>query len=74
MGQAFLTAPSENHSSSKERVISQENGFLVWDGYWLLPLRTKSGDVVTGILGLAAHPSRAHVDLNDTERAGLEAP
>jgi hypothetical protein len=67
-----LTAPSGNHPSSKERVISRENGFLVWDGYWLLPLRTKSGDVVTGVLGLAAHPSRAHIDLNEEERAGLD--
>ena len=65
-----LTRPPENGHPSEERVLCQEEDFFVWDGYWLLPLRTKSGEVVTGILGLAARAD--HIDLNDEERDGLD--
>jgi hypothetical protein len=64
-----LTELSENGRQSKERTLRQENGFFVWDGYWLLPLRTKAGDVVTGVLGLAARAP--YIDLTDEEQAGL---
>jgi len=65
-----LTRASNNGRSPTERVLRQEKGFFVWDGYWLLPLHTQADDGVTGVLGLAARaPS---IDLNEEEHAGLE--
>ena len=50
--------------------LQQHGRFFTWDGYWLLPLHTRSGDTVTGILGLAA---RADVpDFTIDEEEGLE--
>lgn len=60
----------ENGRQSKKRELRQENGFFVWDGYWLLPLHTQAGDVVTGVLGLTARAQR--IDLSEEEKAGLE--
>jgi hypothetical protein len=65
-----LTGPPEDGRQSKARVLRQENGFFVWDGYWLLPLRTQADDVVTGILGLAARAP--HIDLTEEEQASLD--
>jgi hypothetical protein len=65
-----LTSPPDNGRQGAERVLRQENGFFVWDGYWLLPLRTQADDGVTGVLGLAARA--LYIDLSDEERSGLE--
>ena len=67
--QALTEAP-ENGRSQAERLLRQENGFFVWDGYWLLPLRTQTNDGLTGVLGLAA--PAPYVDLSEEERTGLE--
>jgi len=65
-----LTAAPTNGRSGTERVLRQEKGFFVWDGYWLLPLHTQADDGVTGVLGLAARAPT--VDLDEEEQSGLE--
>jgi hypothetical protein len=65
-----LTEPLGNGGSEKQRLVRQESGFFVWDGYWLLLLRTKANDGVMGVLGLAARSP--HVDLSEEERASLD--
>jgi hypothetical protein len=65
-----LTDGPENGRLEPQRELRQENGFFVWDGYWLLPLRTQAGDVVTGILGLAARASMS--ELSEEEHSGLD--
>jgi hypothetical protein len=65
-----LTASPDGSPSSQKRVLRQEHGFFVWDGYWLLPLRTQSDNGVTGVLGLAARSP--NIDLSDEERRGLD--
>lgn len=65
-----LTGSPDNGRSRKKRALSQENGFFLWDGYWLRPLRTQANDEVTGVLGLAARSS--HIDLSEEEEAGLD--
>lgn len=50
--------------------LQREDGFFVWDGYWLLPLRIQDEGVVTGVLGLAA---RSPVpDFSQDEEAGID--
>ncbi len=44
--------------------------FFLWDGFWLRPLRSKAGDVVTGVLGLSARAPRP--DFTPEEQADLE--
>jgi hypothetical protein len=39
------------------RVFELENDFIVWDGYWLIPLRARDGNEVLGVMGLAARTS-----------------
>lgn len=65
-----LTEPKDNGHASGDRVLRQENGFFVWDGYWLLPLRTQSHDEVTGVLGLAALGPQ--ITISGEEREGLQ--
>jgi hypothetical protein len=61
----------DNGRSRKERTLRQENGFFIWDGFWLLPLRTQADDgVTTGVLGLAARSP--NIELSEEERAGLD--
>lgn len=50
------------HQISREEVANfpipeaaktlQQDGFLVWNNYWIAPIRDKSGDVLLGLLGL----------------------
>ncbi|MEA3459731.1 MAG: hypothetical protein U9R11_03500, partial [Chloroflexota bacterium] len=47
----------------------QNSDFVVHEGYWLLPLRTKAGDVTLGILGVEARC--AEPDLTEEERESL---
>jgi hypothetical protein len=64
-----LIEPADNGGWPTQRVLRPENGFFVWDGYWLRPLRTQADDEVTGVLGLAARASI--IDLSEEEHAGL---
>jgi hypothetical protein len=43
--------------------------FFVWDGYWLFPLRTRSGKSLLGILGLTARTPEP--DLSEEEEEGV---
>jgi hypothetical protein len=43
--------------------------FFTWDGYWLLPLRSRVGDAVTGVLGVSART--AVPNLSEQEGEGL---
>ncbi len=52
-----------------ERSLRPYGRFFVWDGYWLLPLHTRSGETVIGILGLAARVPEP--DLSPEEEEGL---
>ncbi len=65
-----LTGAPDNGHSFEDRTLRQDNGFFVWDGYWLLPLRTQADDGVTGVLGFAARSP--HVGLSEEERSGLD--
>ncbi len=67
--QALVEPPGNGHADGG-RTLRRENGFFAWDGYWLLPLRTKAGDRVMGVLGLAARG--AHLDLTPDEQSGLD--
>ncbi len=44
--------------------------FFIWDGYWLLPLRPRSGDVVIGVLGMSARSPEP--DLSPEEEMTLQ--
>jgi hypothetical protein len=65
-----LTGPGGNHHETAPRTLYREQGFFVWDGFWLLPLRTQAADEVTGVLGLAAR--NTFLDLNAEEQEGLD--
>ncbi len=57
-------------NGSKTAVLGNED-FVVQDGYWLLPLRTKSREATLGILGVEARASL--LDLTPTERESVGA-
>jgi hypothetical protein len=46
-----------------------ESDFIVWGGYWLIPLRSQDHHEVLGVMGLAART--AEPDLSDEERQGV---
>jgi len=54
-----------------EQQIKRHNQLFVWDGYWLIPLRAKSQDVVIGIVGITARAPEP--DLLPEEREGMDA-
>ncbi|BCX05725.1 MAG: hypothetical protein KatS3mg053_3663 [Candidatus Roseilinea sp.] len=56
------------HVTSR-RPFEVENDFIVWGGYWLIPLRSQDHDEVLGVMGLAART--AEPDLSDEEREGV---
>lgn len=49
--------------------LQQHGRFLIWNGYWLLPLRARSGDAVVGLLGVASRADEP--DLSEQENEGL---
>ncbi|MCL6509538.1 MAG: hypothetical protein K6U78_02510 [Anaerolineae bacterium] len=51
------------------RAFEAENDFIVWGGYWLIPLRSQDVREVLGVMGLAART--AEPDLSDEEREGV---
>ncbi len=56
------------HAPSR-RAFEVENDFIVWGGYWLIPLRSQDHHEVLGVMGLAART--AEPDLSDEEREGV---
>lgn len=46
-----------------------ESDFIVWGGYWLIPLRTQDESEVLGVMGLAART--AVPELSDEEHEGM---
>jgi hypothetical protein len=56
-------------ASSTRRVFELENDFIVWDGYWLIPLRARDTNDVLGVMGLAARAPEP--ELTDEEREGI---
>jgi hypothetical protein len=64
--------PSENGSSGAEEthtIFEIEHDFILWDGYWLIPLRARETGDVIGVIGLVARA--AEPDLTDEERQGV---
>ena len=51
--------------------LEKHGRFFIWDGYWLLPLRARSGDAVIGVLGIAAREKIP--DLSPEEEAALDS-
>jgi hypothetical protein len=51
------------------RHLRQFGSLFVWDGYWLIPLRSRAGDMVTGVLGTTAR--EVPPDLSEEEEQGL---
>ena len=70
--QAMMGSGSlDNGRPREKRTLRKENGFFVWDGFWLLPLRTQADDgVTTGVLGLAARSP--NIEFSEEEQAGLD--
>jgi hypothetical protein len=62
-------APSENGVEETRPVFEIEHDFILWDGYWLIPLRARETGEVIGVIGLAARASEP--DLTDEERQGV---
>lgn len=58
-----------NGEPAPRRVFEMEHDFIVWDSYWLIPLRARDNDEVLGVMGLAARTSEP--DLTDEEREGV---
>ena len=56
---------------AKERHIERHDELFTWNGYWLIPLRTKGQDAVIGIVGMTARTPEP--DLSQEEREGMEA-
>ena len=53
-----------------EQQIERHSKIFVWGGYWLVPLRAKSQDVVIGVVGITARTPEP--DLLPEEREGME--
>jgi len=51
------------------RQFKLEHDFIVWEGYWLVPLRSREDGGVNGVMGLAARTSEP--ELTDEEREGI---
>jgi hypothetical protein len=51
------------------RHLEQHGNLFVWDGYWLIPLRARSGEAVTGVLGTTAR--EIPPNLSEKEEEGL---
>ena len=57
------------HGPAHDTTFRAESDFLIWGGYWLIPLYTQDRQDVIGVMGLAARASEP--DLNDEERQGV---
>ncbi|HEC33526.1 MAG TPA: hypothetical protein ENI37_02280 [Chloroflexi bacterium] len=52
------------------RHLHPHGRFFIWDGYWLLPLRTRSSETVIGVLGMMGRTPEPELSLEEEE--GLE--
>ncbi|MCL4505483.1 MAG: hypothetical protein M1434_12505 [Chloroflexi bacterium] len=50
-------------------VFEIEHDFILWEGYWLIPLRSRETQEVLGVIGLVARASEP--ELTDEEREGV---
>jgi hypothetical protein len=64
-----LPEDSSTHAEEAHPIFEIENDFIPWDGYWLIPLRTRETGEVIGVIGLVARA--AEPDLTDEERQGV---
>lgn len=64
-----LQPANGNGNGASHRMFEIEHDFIVWDGYWLIPLRSKEGSEVLGVMGLAARTSEP--ELTEEEREGV---
>jgi hypothetical protein len=62
---------AEAEEPSAERQVRRQGDLFVWDGFWLVPLYTRAGDAVLGIVGMRARSPDP--DLSADERAGTDA-
>jgi hypothetical protein len=65
-----VSAAVDDGGLSPDRQLERHGDLFVWDGYWLAPLRTKSQDVVVGVVGVTARAPRP--DLSPEEEAGMK--
>lgn len=54
-------------NGTARRQFEIEHDFIVWDGYWLVPLRSKDGNEVLGVMGLAARTSEPELTVEERE-------
>lgn len=66
---ASLNGDQIDRGDPPGRVFELENDFIVWEGYWLIPLRARDSNDVLGVMGLAARTSEP--ELTDEEREGV---
>jgi truncated hemoglobin YjbI len=66
---AHDASPNGGQADPPGRVFELENDFIVWEGYWLIPLRARESNDVLGVMGLAARTSEP--ELTDEEREGV---
>ncbi len=50
--------------------LQQHGDFFVWNGYWILPLRSKSGEAVLGFLGLQGRTPEPDLEPEEKEVLG----
>ena len=56
-------------SSGAHTMFEIEHDFILWEGYWLIPLRSRETGEVLGVIGLVARASEP--ELTDEERQGV---
>ncbi len=66
---ATIRAMFRRAEPSVRRVFELEDDFVLWEGYWLIPLWSSDSKTVLGVIGLAARA--AEPDLTDEEREGV---
>ncbi len=59
----------ENGVEPNHTMFEIEHDFILWEGYWLIPLRSRETGEVLGVIGLVARASEP--ELTDEERQGV---
>jgi len=62
-----LQPANGNDNGTSRRAFEIEHDFIVWDGYWLIPLRAKDTNEVLGVMGLAARTSEPELTIEERE-------
>jgi GAF domain-containing protein len=82
-GDAAAAQPGEKHETTSavnpedkgaepgqlHTMFEIEHDFILWEGYWLIPLRSRETSEVLGVIGLVARASEP--ELTDEERQGV---